>query len=539
MDDQVRILFIDDDEEDYIITKDLISEIPNRNYSIEWISNYQDGLQAIRHHDHDVYLVDYRLGAYTGIELIREAVQLGITAPLILLTGQLDQQVDDQAVEVGAADYVYKGGLNSYILDRSIRYSLRHAQNLVHIQHLNEELEQRVEDRTRELAVAVKKLKRSNDSLEKQIEVRRSTEKALRQSQRLYKAIARNFPKGIISVVDRNFDFVFIDGQELDILGLASKRMIGMPATDFLATEEKGIWMENFNSVFQGNTVAFEVSIGTSAYKVNGVPLFNSLGYVKQILLVLQNITEAKKAEEEIRKSLAKEIELNELKTRFVTTASHEFRTPLSTILSSASLIGRYTESEQQDRRDKHVGRIKSSVNNLTGILNDFLSISKLEEGKIKNTPETIVVKEKAQQVVDEIQVLLRNGQQINFDFQGAEEDVIKIDPQIFKNILINLLSNAIKYSQEGKEIVLGIEMRAEQMKVRVKDNGMGISDSEQVHIFERFFRANNAQNIQGTGLGLNIVKKYVDMLGGEISFESALGEGTTFYINIPHQIEA
>ncbi|BDC99208.1 ATP-binding protein [Persicobacter psychrovividus] len=534
MDELVRILLIDDDEEDFIITRDIISEIPNRNYTIDWISNFSEGLQAIRHHDHEVYLIDYRLGAFTGIELIQEAKQSGTRAPMILLTGQLDQNVDDQAVMVGAADYVYKGGLNSYILDRSIRYSLRHMQNLNQIRVLNEELEQRVEDRTRELAVAVKKLKRSNDSLEKQIEVRRSTEKALRQSQRLYKAISRNFPKGIISVLDSDFCFVFADGQELDQLQVASKQMVGRHYTEFLKPEEKVNWEAEFTKVFRGDTVSFEVTIGKTSYHVNGVPLFNSLGYVKQILLVHQNITEAKKAEEEIRRALAKEIELNELKTRFVTTASHEFRTPLSTILSSASLIGRYTESSQQERRDKHVQRIKSSVNNLTGILNDFLSISKLEEGKIKHTPEPMQVDDKAQQIIDEIQVLLRKGQKIEYAFTGDSQAYITMDIQIFKNILLNLLSNAIKYSGEGKLIFLNVDLTDDQLAITIKDQGMGISASEQVHIFERFFRANNAQNIQGTGLGLNIVKKYVDMLNGAIRFESEEGIGTTFFINIP-----
>lgn len=239
-----------------------------------------------------------------------------------------------------------------------------------------------------------------------------------------------------------------------------------------------------------------------------------------------------KKAEEETKIALSRERELNELKSRFVSMASHEFRTPLSTILSSASLIERYTEPGTEEKRQRHVEKIKSSISNLTAILNDFLSLSKLEEGKVELDQEKINLMELLQDVADEMLALSKEGQQIKI---SPETDKIYFysDKKILKNILINLLSNAIKYSESGTTVNIIIQEETDKLILKVVDQGMGIPKEEQKHMFERFFRATNATNIQGTGLGLNIVKKYVDMLNGDITFESNVGKGTTFVISL------
>ena len=240
-----------------------------------------------------------------------------------------------------------------------------------------------------------------------------------------------------------------------------------------------------------------------------------------------------KKSESEIKEALAKERELNELKSRFVSMASHEFRTPLSTILSSAALISRYTKEEQQEKRDKHIERIKSSVSNLSGILNDFLSLSKLEEGKVILKPESFEWNAYVKDVVEEMQGLLKEGQEIIIKFNRNEIEVC-LDKQIIKNILFNLLSNAIKYSKENQSTFIETTLEGKELKIKVKDQGIGIPEQDQVHLFSRFFRADNVENIKGTGLGLNIVKNYIDLLKGGIYFESEEGKGTTFFLEIP-----
>ncbi len=240
-----------------------------------------------------------------------------------------------------------------------------------------------------------------------------------------------------------------------------------------------------------------------------------------------------KQNEEELRKALEREKELSELKSRFVSMASHEFRTPLTTIASSSELIKLYTDTAQQPKREKHLRRIQSAVTNLTGILGDFLSLSKLEEGKISNVPSPVSLPELLEESVDDVHVLLKKEQSVVRDFEGLDEEVM-IDKKILKNIMLNLLSNAIKYSDPGTTVWLTARLEQGTLKVRVQDEGIGIPESDQKHLFSRFFRADNAVNIQGTGLGLNIVHRYLELLGGSIDFESVEGKGTTFFFEVP-----
>jgi PAS domain S-box-containing protein len=251
-------------------------------------------------------------------------------------------------------------------------------------------------------------------------------------------------------------------------------------------------------------------------------------------------IAEREAAEEALREnerkltvSLAKEKELNELKSRFVSMASHEFRTPLSTIQSSADLIEAYKKEEQHKKRLRHTGRIKSSVANLTSILNDFLSLSKLEEGKIAVHPATFELKEVWNEVYEGIQGLMKPGQEIRM---AGLEDIpeLYMDKRMLQNIFYNLLSNALKYSEAGKAVDCRLSRQGDCLKIEIADRGIGIPESEQQHLFTRFFRAHNVENIQGTGLGLNIVKGYTEHMGGSIALESQLGEGTTVRVALP-----
>lgn len=242
--------------------------------------------------------------------------------------------------------------------------------------------------------------------------------------------------------------------------------------------------------------------------------------------------TKQKQAEEEVRKALEKEKELNELKSRFVTLASHEFRTPLSTILSSVSLIGKYNELGEKDKIDKHIQRVKSSVSNLTVILNDFLSLSKLEEGVVSNHPSEFNLAILCKEMKEEMSVSKKPSQEILCTHEGPES--VYLDQNILKNILINLISNAIKYSEKGT-ITIHTKVNSTNVLLTIQDQGIGIPEADKPFLFSRFFRAHNAGNIQGTGLGLNIVKRYVELLNGYINMESEVGKGTIFTIEIPN----
>ena len=245
--------------------------------------------------------------------------------------------------------------------------------------------------------------------------------------------------------------------------------------------------------------------------------------------VIESSLKKLKESEDELQKSLTHEKELNELKTRFVSTTSHEFRTPLATILSSLSLISKYGELNEKEKQNKHIERIKSAVSHLTDLLNDVLSVSKLEERGIDASFEQFSINKLISDVVQEMQLITKLNQKIEYNHFGPDEFIL--DKKILRHILINLVSNAIKFSNEDSVVQILIEVKDSNFKLRVKDSGIGIPLEDQKHLFERFFRGNNVSAIQGTGLGLNIVAKYVEIMNGKIDFISEPGVGTTFSV--------
>ncbi|MFC5412079.1 ATP-binding protein [Larkinella bovis] len=239
-------------------------------------------------------------------------------------------------------------------------------------------------------------------------------------------------------------------------------------------------------------------------------------------------------SKDELSKALTTERELGELKSRFVSMASHEFRTPLSAIMTSADLLNKYTTTEQQDKRNRHIQRIKASVNHLNDILEEFLSVGKLEEGKIEASYSLFNLYELVSTVVTDMQGMLKPGQtiQIKRDCTGK----VWLDPSLVRKMLVNLLSNAVKYSRENQSIRVNLQCRDDSVRISVQDEGIGMSEDDQKHLFERFYRAKNATTIQGTGLGLHIVAQYLALLNGTIDFQSHLNHGTTVTLSFRHE---
>ena len=237
---------------------------------------------------------------------------------------------------------------------------------------------------------------------------------------------------------------------------------------------------------------------------------------------------------QQLKKALSKEKELNELKTKFLSLVSHEFKTPLSGILTSSQLLGKYTLSEQQQNRDKHIRTISDKVHYLNNILNDFLSIEKLETGKVNYRFNNFKLSKVVNEVVYNSNMLLKEGQQINYP-ENIDDLSLYQDEKIIQLIFSNLLHNAIKYSPEGSAIDLQVKQGKKFTTLKVKDNGFGIPEKDQKSIFERYFRAENVMNTQGTGIGLNIAKTHLENLGGSISFKSKENKGSTFTIKFPN----
>ena len=290
------------------------------------------------------------------------------------------------------------------------------------------------------------------------------------------------------------------------------------------------------------NGQTFPVEVSLTYFEANGR---------RQIVSFINDITERKKAEDDLLRlkedletkvaertaqisgMLEKEKELNELKSRFVSMASHEFRTPLGGILTSVSLIGKYTKEEEQPKREKHILSIKRSVRQLTNILNDFLSLDKLEQGKIASNPTQFNFNSFIDESVEELREMSDKGHKVEITHRVPDISIYQ-DKEMIRNVVINLVSNAIKYSPEKSTIFVRSDLVDGNVKLEVQDQGMGIPLADQKHLFERFFRAKNVINLQGTGLGLNIVKRYLDLMGGSIDFTSGENEGTTFRITLP-----
>jgi signal transduction histidine kinase len=256
------------------------------------------------------------------------------------------------------------------------------------------------------------------------------------------------------------------------------------------------------------------------------------------IILAVHDITPRKNAERELLVALQREKELNEMKTRFVSTVSHEFRTPLATILSSAELLRLYPDKLDDGEKLDLLRGIEEGTKRMRRLLDEVLTLGRAESGKLQLRPTRLALPEFCRKVVGELRIGEGKQHEIvledRFDLDSAE-----LDENLLRHILNNLLSNAIKYSPAGSRVTLTLARDDDKVRLTVQDSGIGIPAEDQPRMFESFHRASNVENRQGTGLGLSIVKKAVDLHGGSISFESQVGAGTKFIIVLPLQAKA
>lgn len=259
---------------------------------------------------------------------------------------------------------------------------------------------------------------------------------------------------------------------------------------------------------------------------------------VSGVVCSFRDMTEYKEAEAALRSALERERELSELKTRFLSMASHDFRTPLTTILSSANLLklhyDRLFDEEMPEKLSKHFHRIDSSITHMTSLLDDILIIGRVEAGKLRFEPSLSNMYKLLTSLLDDVKYMLVNQHQIVMDYdEGCPQEII-IDEKLMRQMVSNLISNAIKYSPQGGDVKLTVFCESEMIHIAVEDHGLGIPPKDQEHLFEMFHRAENVKAIQGTGLGLAIVKRAVNLHGGSVSVESVEGEGATFTLNLP-----
>jgi len=300
----------------------------------------------------------------------------------------------------------------------------------------------------------------------------------------------------------------------------------------FEGTQEK-VQFETIHERKDGTTYPVEVhlQLSTLADKEVFVAIILDITERKNYTATLEKTV--KERTQQLTEALEQEKDLNDLKTKFLSLVSHEFKTPLSGILSSATLAGKYTQTGQQEKREKHLKTIQNKVKYLNNIINDFLSIERLESGKVSYKYSTFPLSKVVNEVIYDANMLLKNEQRINYP-QDIDDIVIEFDEKILELALTNIVNNAVKYSPENSVIDIIVQANKEGLTLEIKDQGMGIPLKEQKFIFNRYFRAENALLDQGTGIGLNIVKSHLENLAASVTFTSIEGQGSSFIIQLP-----
>ncbi|WP_428329503.1 PAS domain-containing sensor histidine kinase [Mucilaginibacter sp.] len=385
-------------------------------------------------------------------------------------------------------------------------------------------------------------------------------------------AIIQNAIDGIITIDDRG-KIELINPSACKLFGYTPEEVIGKNISILMPPPDKEVhdeYLERYKRTGQAHIIGigrevkglrkdgviFPFRLGLSEVQYSGRKIYTGFIHdlskekeaeerLKDYALHLEELVEERtlslketvralrNAKEEISVTLEKEKELGLLKSRFVSIASHEFRTPLTSVVLSASLIEKYAESFNSSNISKHVNKIKVAVLNLTSILNDFLSLEKIESGKEEANYSNFDLVKFSEEITQEMQLLAKQDQNIVYHHTGAEK-IINSDQNLLKNCINNLITNAIKYSGENTLIAFNTEINKDHFHITVKDNGIGIPETDQKHLFEAFFRAHNTGTIPGTGLGLNIVARYTELMNGTINFKSSINQGTLFTITFP-----
>ena len=319
----------------------------------------------------------------------------------------------------------------------------------------------------------------------------------------------------------------------LDVMPKLSKKSFDRLIWPIQQGKEEKIVFERVFQRKDGTTYPVEVHLQLSVLGKREVCVAIVLDITerKSYTQQLENMVEERT--QQLREALKAEIKLNDLKTKFLSLVSHEFKTPLTSILTSTSLLSKYTESDQQEKRNKHIGTIKSKVKYLDNILTDFLSLERLDSGKVRYNITTFALSKVINEVIYDSNVLLKERQRIQYP-KNIDGIMVNFDEKIMALALSNLIHNAIKYSAEGTSIELSVSQNDEYLQIDIVDQGLGIPEEDQPFIFDRYFRASNVLTSQGTGIGLNIVRQHMLNLGGDIHFKSKLNDGSTFMLTLP-----
>jgi PAS domain S-box-containing protein len=383
--------------------------------------------------------------------------------------------------------------------------------------------------------------------LVRDITSRKQTEDALSQEKELLSTLINNNPIGIIST-DESGKILLVNPAFEKICGYCEAELVSqLPPYPYWDIAELDQIYQEFGLAMSGKKEQIELWFTRKngerfLARLKPITIFDARGNMLRHLATMEDITKYKQAEAELYKALEREIELNELKTRFIAMVSHEYRTPLTTILSSAELLERYVDQYTTEKRLQHYRRIQSAVDALTQLVSDVLTISKIDARKQEFNASPLDLEKFCRERLEDLQQTMESQHTLvfttedgsNSNAQSTAMPTAYMDEKLLRYIIINLLSNAIKYSPQGSTVKFHLACHQSSAILRLQDEGIGIPLNDQQHVFESFYRGSNTRNISGTGLGLAIVKKAVDLHGGQITLESQEGVGTTFTVTLP-----
>lgn len=395
---------------------------------------------------------------------------------------------------------------------------------------LNEELENRVKERTAQL-------EQKNQQLEVEIVQRQQAEDAIRESEERFRQLAENIHEVFwMSTTHLNqLHCVYVSPAYEEVWGRTRASLYAQATTwiDAIHPADRQQAKANFHSGMDQEYRIIKPDGSIRWIRDRAFPIKDETGQIYRFAGLAQDITVRKQAEAEIYKALQKEKELSELKSHFITMTSHEFRTPLCTILSSADLLELYGRQWTEEKRLEHLQRIQTAVQRMTHLLDDVLLLGQAEAGKLEFKPSPLDLDKFCGDLVTELQLSTGSKHTIAFVKRG-QCTTARMDEKLLRHIFSNLLSNAIKYSLTNSTVHFEVNCHDGEAKFRIRDQGLGIPEDDQQRLFETFYRAKNVSTIAGTGLGLAIVKKSVDLHGGHITVESQVGVGTTFTVTLP-----
>lgn len=513
------ILIADDDRFTRMMLRQMMEK---EGYKVEEVGDGEQCLAAYTKYKPDMVLLDAMMPVMDGFICCRQLQTLigGEPIPVLMITGLHDQASVDWAFEAGATDYVTKP-IHPPVLLRRVRRLLEASW----------------------------------------------AEKALREREQQYRSVVENV-KEVIFQTNAAGSWTFLNPAWTNLTGFTVEESQGTNFLNYVHPDDQQLHQELWQSLLEGQKASCrqELRYLTKAgqcrwIEIHAHPTLVTDGAVTGISGMLQDITERlyaealekekvrleteiverRRTEEIIRNALEKEKELGELQSRIISTISHEFRTPLTTILGSSELLKNYGKSWSDEKRFKHFQRIEVSVEHMTQLLNDVILIGQAEAGKLKFNPTQLDLESLCREMVEELQLSLDSQQEkqgvtaptIIFSVQGNETKA-KLDENLLRPIITNLLSNAVKFSPKGGTVCFDLICQESQAIFRIQDEGIGIPLEDRERLFESFYRASNVTTIQGIGLGLAIVKKCVDLHQGEITVESEVGVGTTFAIALP-----